>query len=177
MELIYHTSEALINRYNELTSRKESKINYYYRATALPVIAIGAGLFILFSTRHDLVALWVMLMGGSFLAKVKSHATLYHLVFHPPGTDTTVRLVTLTLSPGGLKEEVSEVVSFAPWHTITNVLIFQDFLIVDLASHQKAIIPRHSEGLPSLKLEEIRDEILNLKEAASKATPAAPPQD
>jgi hypothetical protein len=166
MELNYNTSELVFGRRNELTIRIPGKLDYYYGRVALPMVAIFAGLMLLFTTKHDLIALWVMLIAGSFLAKVKSRDKLFHDIFYPPGLDPTPIPVTLTLTPEGLKEDCGGVTSFAPWNAVVGTDMLDDLLLVNLASNQVALVPRNPVGSPPMNLEEIRDEILRLKEAA-----------
>lgn len=179
MEISYNTSELVVSRRTELLTRLPGKLDYYYARVALPIVAVFAGLMLLFTTRHDLLALGVMLIAGSFLAKVKSRDKLFHSIFYPPGQDSTPFPVTLLLTPEGLQEDCGGVTSFAPWHAVIDTNLLEDLLVINLASRQVAIVPRNPVGLPPLNLEVIQAEILRLKEAASlpDALPEPPDPD
>ena len=170
MEFHYTTSDLVFCRRTELTLARISKINYYYKHAALPLVTLPAGIVLLFTTHYDLFALWVMLMAGSFLAKVKPYDRLYREICYPAGTDGTTMPVTLHLARDGMKEEVMGVSSFAPWGSVVDAVIMEDLLMIRLSSKQQALIPRRPVGMPELNLEEIRDHILRLKEATAGDT-------
>ncbi len=95
-----------------------------------------AGIFIMLNTGHCLVGLWVMLMAGSFLGRVKTYGRFYQSVFYPPGMDETARQVVLTLTPEGMEEKTGRVTSFAPWSAVTGAELLEDLLVIGLASKQ-----------------------------------------
>jgi hypothetical protein len=116
MEISCQLSDRVLYRRDELRAvRRMRKMNYYYATAGLPVIGVFAGVFICLNTGHWLVGLWVMLMAGSFLGRVKTYGRFYQSVFYPPGMDETARQVILTLTPEGMEEKTGGVTSFAPW--------------------------------------------------------------
>jgi hypothetical protein len=174
MEINYQLSDRVFCRLKELRSvRRMRKMNYYYATAGLPVIAISAGVFILFATRQWLFGLWVVLMAGSFLARVKTFGRFYQDVFYPPGMDETARQVILTLTPEGLVEKTGGVTSFAPWSAVTGTDLMEDLLVISLASNQVVVIPGDTVQQPSPTPGEIKEAVTQWKAAFQEPDSAA----
>ncbi|MDB6072084.1 MAG: hypothetical protein JWL81_3255 [Verrucomicrobiales bacterium] len=175
MEIHYNTSESITLRLDGLTFDKPLKKNYYYRVWGLPIISTVSGVLCMLFTRYDLYGLWLALISGSFLAKCKFRDRFYNDLFAPKSPEhSLMRETSLTISDKGLTEECAGVSSFAPWSAVTSARLFEEILVISLASGQRAIISGHNLLDPDLTITEIRDEILRQKAAAADAlTPSS----